>query len=483
MAEKKGKVDTFTYDVFISHKSDCKPWVRILAENLKSYGFDVFLDEWELVPGKSLVDGLYNGLRQSRKGILVVTPEAIESGWVREEFNQMMVQKQENNGFSIIPVVLGQEVPDFPFLKNILWVDFREPGQYRKAFYRLVCAMEEKPPGADIVLKREPVIPDETAKESVPPGQDEISFTDELFELFFQKKAVLLLAQADRWQGGVKNRILERARERYGENNVLHLVPPFGRDVDMKDYFSLLGKQCGFNGDIASSASFMSALEERLAGDRMLFLMVSGFENSCQTGREELSGVLRNLNERFPNNFRILVCGGEKLADIAYSGSLSYLNQAEIKEWPEMTVADVKYFLKSTCNANGQESEIDDKTAKKLLDMSGGHPKVLETCFGLHLSNPGFTLNDLTDTLFQSPFVWRLFTPFNGDAGKKRKLSELLEQENVGPAQPYLYDPLLKRLYWKNLIKRAPCNRRLIWRCEGLRMLGRQILGIGNDNE
>ena len=93
------------FDVFISHKSDCKSWVRVLAQNLKNQGYKVFLDEWELIPGKSIVDTLFNGLKQSRKGILVVTPGALESGWVREEYSQMMAQSREKKDFSIIPVV------------------------------------------------------------------------------------------------------------------------------------------------------------------------------------------------------------------------------------------------------------------------------------------------------------------------------------------------------------------------------------------
>lgn len=76
-----------TYDVFISHRSENKPWVEVLARNLKNQGYSVFLDSWELVPGKSLVSSLYEALKRSRKGILVATPEAIESGWVREEYD------------------------------------------------------------------------------------------------------------------------------------------------------------------------------------------------------------------------------------------------------------------------------------------------------------------------------------------------------------------------------------------------------------
>lgn len=83
-----------TYDVFISHKSDVKPWVEVLARNLLNRGFRVFLDVWEIVPGRSLVDELYRGLQQSRTGILIVTPETWESGWVREEYGNMMGRKQ-----------------------------------------------------------------------------------------------------------------------------------------------------------------------------------------------------------------------------------------------------------------------------------------------------------------------------------------------------------------------------------------------------
>ena len=82
-----GSTAQTTYDVFISHKSEYKRWVEVLAQNLHKCGYNVFLDVWELVPGRSLVDGLYQGLQRSRAGVLVVTPEAWESGWVREEYH------------------------------------------------------------------------------------------------------------------------------------------------------------------------------------------------------------------------------------------------------------------------------------------------------------------------------------------------------------------------------------------------------------
>jgi AAA15 family ATPase/GTPase len=464
------------FDVFISHKSDCKPWVRVLARNLKTQGYKVFLDEWELIPGKSLVDNLFNGLKQSRKGILVVTPGAFESGWVREEYNLMMAQKQEKKDFSITPVVLEKEVPDFPFLKSISWVDFSEIDRYRQAFYRLVCAIENKAPGPDVELEGEIIIPPVPTKETLAPTPDEIPFVEEVFELFITKQAVLLPAQEDQWHGGMKTHLLERAKNRYGEKNVIHLVPPFGEKVDMEDYFSLIGKQCGFTRAFTNSIILQAALEERLAEAQELFLMVSGFENGLKQGQEELAGVLRNLNERYPRELKILISGGEKLVDLLSYGPLSYLNHAYIKECPGLTAADVIRMAKNSRAGQGLPMDLDKETAQRLLSISGGHPRVLEQCFALYAREPGFKEPELIETLLNTLFVWHIFTPFKEDAEQRQRLCQLLEQSDVGPARTYLADPLLKRLYWKNLLKRSSINYRLSWRCEALRRVGLEIL-------
>jgi hypothetical protein len=61
----------------------------------------------------------------------------------------------------------------------------------------------------------------------------------------------------------------------------------------MKDFFAQLGKQCGFSQTVNGSVKLGTLFVERLNEGGMLFLMVSGFENSCQEGQNELAGVLR----------------------------------------------------------------------------------------------------------------------------------------------------------------------------------------------
>lgn len=466
------------YDVFISHKSDCKQWVKTLAENLKGEGIDVFLDIWELVPGSSIVDGLYRGLKGARKGIIVVTPEAFESGWVREEYSQMMMQKQERSDFSIIPVVLGHDVPDFPFMKDILWIDFREPGEYRSAFYRLFCAVRGESPGSEIRLKKEPRPPQQLAPEE-QPGRDDISFVEELLESFHGVQAIMLLAPEGMRRRGVKTRLLERAGDIYGSGNVYHMVPPLGGGVDMEDYFAILAGQCGFGGEVKGKVDFIRAIESLMQGDGRVFLAVSGFENSCKEGQEELAGVLRNMSERFPNRLRILLCGGEKLADLYYGGTLSYLNNAEARPWPEPTVNDVCRM------ADGFNNGLrpDEEAAQRLLQLSGGHPEVLRVCFQLLRRNGDFTMDELVAELLRMPVIWQAFTPFLADEGMKPELCRLLEANVVGPDQPYIYNPLLKRLYWRNLLRRATGVHKLCWRCEVLRLAGQKILCCGAKGE
>ncbi|MGH9896799.1 MAG: toll/interleukin-1 receptor domain-containing protein, partial [bacterium] len=85
METKPGPRPDFDYDVFLSHKSEHKPWVEWLARSLETCGRRVFLDTWNLVPGSNWVEGLHRGVESSRAAVLVATPEVVHSGWVRQE--------------------------------------------------------------------------------------------------------------------------------------------------------------------------------------------------------------------------------------------------------------------------------------------------------------------------------------------------------------------------------------------------------------
>ena len=112
------------WDVFVSYGHGDAAWVRVLAGNLHRAGFEVFLDEWELVGGDRVTGRLEEGIRGAASGVLVVSPHALSRPWVREEYEALLRQAVEQPGRRLIPVLYADaELP--VFLANRLWVDFR----------------------------------------------------------------------------------------------------------------------------------------------------------------------------------------------------------------------------------------------------------------------------------------------------------------------------------------------------------------------
>jgi len=112
------------WDVFVSCGHEDAVWVRALAENLHRDGFDVFLDEWELVGGDRVTGRLEAGIRGSRSGVLVVSPHALSRGWVQEEYATLLDAAVRDPSRQLIAVLYRDaELP--PFLASRKWVDFR----------------------------------------------------------------------------------------------------------------------------------------------------------------------------------------------------------------------------------------------------------------------------------------------------------------------------------------------------------------------
>lgn len=71
------------FDVFISYKGACLICVETLGRNLKQQGLTVWLDERQWITGDPAVRSLKAGLWASGAGIVVVPPEAGQSGWCK----------------------------------------------------------------------------------------------------------------------------------------------------------------------------------------------------------------------------------------------------------------------------------------------------------------------------------------------------------------------------------------------------------------
>jgi 2-polyprenyl-3-methyl-5-hydroxy-6-metoxy-1,4-benzoquinol methylase len=135
------------YDVFLSHSSVDKPWVIKLKEDLIHYGISAWLDKDEIQPGTFFAKALEEALENCRAVALVVSPEAIQSGWVEEEYYRALALAKSAVGpVKIIPVIFREaKLPGF--LMNRNWVDFQDNSKYAENVWNLVWGITgQKPP-------------------------------------------------------------------------------------------------------------------------------------------------------------------------------------------------------------------------------------------------------------------------------------------------------------------------------------------------
>ena len=118
---------TETFDVFLSHNSNDKPTVRVLAEALKVRGLRVWLDEEQLVPGRPWQDSIET-IIESTKAVAVLIGENGLGPWETPEMRACLGDFVERKK-AVIPVLLPgvSSLPKFPlFLQDFTWVDLRE---------------------------------------------------------------------------------------------------------------------------------------------------------------------------------------------------------------------------------------------------------------------------------------------------------------------------------------------------------------------
>ncbi|MCP4659860.1 MAG: toll/interleukin-1 receptor domain-containing protein, partial [bacterium] len=121
------------YAAFLSYSHRYADWVEVLHANLEACLVHagekrkVFLDQVDLGTGRSWVGQLQAGLDQADQLVLVVTPEALASPRVEDEWANFIAMHRDWKGR--LQVVMLVDTPLPPFLTAIQYADFREPGE------------------------------------------------------------------------------------------------------------------------------------------------------------------------------------------------------------------------------------------------------------------------------------------------------------------------------------------------------------------
>mgnify|MGYP000975971531 CR=1 FL=1 len=98
------------YDVFISHASKDRDWVKNLVAALSDRGLCVWYDETNIKFGDSILRGIEEGLRESKYIVILLTPDTVSSNWAAAELGAALAMKKV-----LIPIVSeDMQLKDLP---------------------------------------------------------------------------------------------------------------------------------------------------------------------------------------------------------------------------------------------------------------------------------------------------------------------------------------------------------------------------------
>ena len=111
--------------VFLCHTSKDKEFVRKLANDLWDFDVIPWLDEWTLEPGDSLHEKIGEALEQCSFVGVVLSPNSVQSTWVKKELRQAL-SREDRTGIKMVIPILYRTVALPPFLEDKVYIDFEK---------------------------------------------------------------------------------------------------------------------------------------------------------------------------------------------------------------------------------------------------------------------------------------------------------------------------------------------------------------------
>lgn len=135
--------DEFQYDAFISYSHEDSAWVRdTLLPHLEGNGLRVCIDFRDFEPGVASLVNMENAVECSRKTLIVLTPDWVESEWAA--FESLLIQTDDPAGrrARMIPLRLKPCEPP-KRIAMLTYVDFIQPPELEFQLQRLVGAIKD----------------------------------------------------------------------------------------------------------------------------------------------------------------------------------------------------------------------------------------------------------------------------------------------------------------------------------------------------
>ncbi|MCP4659789.1 MAG: hypothetical protein GY856_30670, partial [bacterium] len=170
---------------------------------------------------------------------------------------------------------------------------------------------------------------------------------------------------------------------------------------------------------------------------------------------------------RYGQALMVVLVGGERLAALKYENeALSVLSSARRLDWPEATADDLPAWQRREL----PELALGRGDAEELRALCGGHPRWVRFC----LERRRRRVADERRALGDYDEIWRIFTPYRSDTSARRRICRWLDEDDLGPAEPWIADELKRHLYWKSALRTE--DGRIVWRSQVVREVGRRVL-------
>ena len=108
-------------NVFISYRTIDFKRVEQLATEIRAAGHQVWLDEWNLQIGDSIIGQINEGLEGALYVIVCYSSEGVDSPWMGREWMSALARQLNGEPIKVLPALLAGDPP--PILADIKYAD------------------------------------------------------------------------------------------------------------------------------------------------------------------------------------------------------------------------------------------------------------------------------------------------------------------------------------------------------------------------
>lgn len=127
--------------VFISYSKRDRRFSEKIYSRLVAAGVSVWIDKFEIKAGHSIQGRIEEAISNASYVIVVLSPNSVSSAWVTDELRLAMTRQRDEARRLVVPLVYKEcAIP--PFLKDRLYIDFRNRHAFEKNFQLLLAALD-----------------------------------------------------------------------------------------------------------------------------------------------------------------------------------------------------------------------------------------------------------------------------------------------------------------------------------------------------